>query len=169
MTESLEPRARLQAAVTERTQDTLGHVLTRASRLFNEQALQAVHAAGFPEVRESWIALLRHLDPPGVRSSVLAERLGVTRQAAGQLVSELERAGYLERVADLSDGRAKLVRMTERGLHAWLAGLQALRTLQDDLRHEVGADALSALQSHGSQLLLALQRISTRTPSETHP
>ncbi len=148
-------RDALIARVNQRTQDTLGHLLTRSARLFNEQAVAAVHAAGYPEVRESWVSLLRHLEPDGVRSSTLGERLGITKQAAGQLVSELERVGYLERVPDPSDGRAKLVRMTERGFGAWLAGLDALRELEEDLDREVG---LASLRRDAPELLAALER-----------
>ncbi len=152
-------RDALVARVQARAQDTLGHVLTRASRLFHEQALAAVQAQGYPEVRESWLGLLRHLEPDGVRSSVLGERMGITKQAAGQLVSDLERSGYLERVPDPSDGRAKLVRMTERGFGAWLAGLEALQGLERDLEAEVG---LTRLRRDGWTLLQALERRSER-------
>ena len=151
-------RDQLHARVASRKLDTLGHVLTRVSRLFHEQALQAVHAAGFDDIRESWIQLLRHSEPDGVRSSVLAERLGVTRQAAGQLVNELESHGYLERLPDPTDGRAKLVRMTDRGLAAWATGLEALAALQRDLADELGSTTLSSLNTHGAALLDALER-----------
>jgi DNA-binding MarR family transcriptional regulator len=148
-------RAALLARIDARTQDTLGHLLTRSARLFNEQAVAAVQAAGYPEVRESWVGLLRHLEPDGVRSSVLGDRLGITKQAAGQLVSDLERVGYLERVPDPSDGRAKLVRMTDRGFGAWLAGLDALHTLESELHRVVG---LEGLRRDAPKLLAALVR-----------
>ena len=156
------PRDALHAHIARRKRETLGHVLTAVSRLFHERALAAVHDAGFTEVRASWIVLLRHIDADGVRSSVLADRLGVTRQAAGQLVTELAQRGYLERVPDPSDGRAKLVRMTDRGLSAWATGLDALAALQDDLDSELGPGPLLALHTHGAALLDALER---RTPN----
>jgi DNA-binding MarR family transcriptional regulator len=146
-----------RAVVAARQQDTLGHVLGRAARLFHERALAAVHEAGFPEVQPAWIGLLRHLDEDGVRSSVLAERLGVTPQAAGQLVSELQARGYLERVPDPADGRAKLVRMTDRGWAAWAAGLQALNTLQAELAAAVGSDSIDTLLRVGLDLVAALE------------
>lgn len=160
MTESVihfEERQHLIDQVSKRM-DTLGHVLSRASRLFHEQALEAVHVAGFVEVRESWIGLLRYLTADGVRITELADRLGTTKQAVGQLVNELERAGYLERVPDPSDGRAKLVRMTDRGWGAWLAGLDALSALETALARDIGPDALQLLREHSGALLNALER-----------
>ncbi len=71
------------------------------------------------------------------------------------MVRELERLGYLERVADPTDGRAKLVRMTERGFGAWLAGLEAMAALEAELEAEVG---LRRLRTDGTNLLRALER-----------
>jgi len=150
-------RDALLASIRALEPSTLGHVLTRSARLLNHRVVTAVHAQGFTEVRESWLGMLRHMDPDGVRSTVLAERLQVSKQAAGQLVSELERKGYLERIPDPSDGRAKLVRITQRGLDAWLAGLEAFRALERDLADAIGPDALAALRLHGADLLSFLE------------
>lgn len=46
------------------------------------------------------------------------ERAQVTKQTAGFLVDQLERAGYVERVPDPSDARARLVRVSARGQRA---------------------------------------------------
>ena len=46
----------------------------------------------------------------------LAERLGVTQQAASKAVADLERRGYVERASGAADGRVRHVSLTERGL-----------------------------------------------------
>lgn len=150
-------RHALNEAIAALEPSTLGHLLTRSARLLNERAVRAVHDAGFVEVRESWLGMLRHLEPDGVRSSELAERLRVSRQAAGQLVSELQQHGYLERIPDPSDGRAKLVRITTRGLQAWLAGLSAFRELELELQAALGATNLTTLRELGPRLLAHLE------------
>jgi len=150
-------REELNEAIAALGPSTLGHLLTRSARLLNERALRAVHDAGFVEVRESWLGMLRHLEPDGVRSSELAERLRVSRQAAGQLVSELQQHGYLERIPDPSDGRAKLVRITARGLQAWLAGLSAFRGLELELQTALGVANLNTLRELGPRLLAHLE------------
>src|ERR1700744_5759813 len=60
-------------------------------------------------------SLLWLMDEGGTRSTVLAQRAGVTKQAMSQLVRLMERQGYLEQVPDLTDTRAKVVRITGRG------------------------------------------------------
>ncbi len=58
------------------------------------------------------------VDPEGTRLSVLAARAQIAKQTATALVDRLERAGYVERVPDPADGRARLVRLTPRALEA---------------------------------------------------
>ena len=144
----------------------MGHILETAARLFNERALRAVHDAGYSEVRETWLALIRHLEPEGVRSSVLADRLNRSRQAAGQLVSDLERLGYLERVPDPTDGRAKLVRMTVRGEGARRAGIEASKRLERALACELGQASMSSLQRVGADVVTALGGERSRHPGD---
>lgn len=67
------------------------------------------------ELRPSTAQVIPNLPPDGLRMSELAARLRLTIQRAGQLVGELEEVGYLERVPDPSDGRAKRVIFTRRG------------------------------------------------------
>jgi DNA-binding MarR family transcriptional regulator len=59
--------------------------------------------------------LFESIDPGGTRLTVLAARAGMTHQSMGELVRGLELGGYLERRADPSDGRARLVALTPTG------------------------------------------------------
>jgi DNA-binding MarR family transcriptional regulator len=85
-----------------------------ASRAAADRIFGVVHDAGFTELTLAQSRLLMGVDPEGTRLSVLAERTQIAKQTATSLVDKLERAGYVERVADPSDGRARLVRLTPR-------------------------------------------------------
>ena len=61
-------------------------------------------------------AVIANIDRHGTRASVLADRAGMTRQAMGELIDELEAQGYVERVPDPDDRRAKLIRPTGKTL-----------------------------------------------------
>ena len=67
------------------------------------------------DLHPSHTAVIPNLPASGLRLTELAERLRVSVQRAGQLVQELETAGYVERASDASDARAKLVRYSARG------------------------------------------------------
>ena len=115
-------------------------VFMKAARLLNEHALTIWNATQ-PEhlqIRASHTALMPHLDLEGTRLTTLAERLGVSKQAVGQLVSELEEMGVIKREPDPTDGRAKLVCFTERGLTGLFDGLELLQDLEQELVERVG-------------------------------
>jgi len=70
---------------------------------------------GFTDVRPAHGFAFARLAPAGATVSELATHLGVTRQAAAQLVDELVAKGYVERRRHPDDGRAQLITLTERG------------------------------------------------------
>src|SRR6476469_5743919 len=99
----------------------------KAARLANERALaRAASDPARPPVRAAHTALFPHLDFEGIRLTDLAARVGVTKQAVGQLIDDLARLGMVERVADPTDRRAKRVRFSRRGHAALLHGLGIL-------------------------------------------
>lgn len=59
--------------------------------------------------------VIPNLPEAGLGLTELASRLRVSLQRTGKLVRELEAAGYLQRVADDRDGRAKRVVYTRKG------------------------------------------------------
>ncbi|MDF2146734.1 MarR family winged helix-turn-helix transcriptional regulator [Knoellia sp. p5-6-4] len=83
------------------------------SRAASDRIFGAMHDAGY-HVTIAQGRLLMGVDPEGTRLSVLADRAQIAKQTATSLVDKLERAGYVERVPDPSDGRARLVRLTAR-------------------------------------------------------
>jgi DNA-binding MarR family transcriptional regulator len=116
-------------------------LLFKASRLANEQALARVAASApaGPRVRPAHTALFPHLDFEGIRLTDLAARVGVTKQAVGQLVDDLAQLGMVERVSDPDDSRAKRIRFSRRGHAALLQGLGVLGEIQEELARAIGA------------------------------
>ncbi|NEM07942.1 MarR family transcriptional regulator [Geodermatophilus normandii] len=78
--------------------------------------LATVAAEGFDDLTLAQARLAARIGPHGTRLTDLAEQSLVTKQTAGHLVDQLQRAGYVRRVADPSDARARLVQIAERGL-----------------------------------------------------
>ncbi|CAL9648633.1 hypothetical protein SUDANB1_06535 [Streptomyces sp. enrichment culture] len=76
---------------------------------------EGVLARGFEGVRPAHGFAFARLAPDGATVTDLAVHLGVTKQAASQLVDELVRKGYAERRPHPEDARARLVVLTERG------------------------------------------------------
>lgn len=134
-----------------------GQLLLKAARLYNELAIRAVQSAGHPEIRASHLGIVPHLDLGGTRLTVLAERAGISKQAAGQIVTELEGLGYVERTPDPADGRAKVVRFTKKGLASMSDGLAALDRVAAEVRRRAGDEAVDQLHGALGPVLAALE------------
>lgn len=134
----------------------LGQLLLRSARLFDAIAF-ARFAAHRGDVRRAHLNLMPHLDLEGTRITELARRAEITKQAVGQLVSDLEAAGYVERTPDPTDQRAKIVRLTKEGRRGMLEGLAIFRELQAELADEVGEGAVTRLVEALAEVLPALE------------
>lgn len=142
-------------------------LLFKAARLVNEHALarQAADPAA-PRVRPAHTALFPHLDFEGIRLTDLAAKVGVTKQAVGQLVDDLVELGMVERVNDPQDRRAKLIRFSREGHTALMQGLGVLIELQDALRAAVGERRMRDLHETLKRLITALQSDEVSAHSE---
>jgi len=132
------PRAS-EAAIPQMSRHLIG--LATAMRLrMREGLLERGH-----ELRPSTAQVIPNLPPDGLRMSELAARLRLTLQRAGQLVGELEEVGYLERVPDPSDGRAKRVIFTRRGRTLIRDIDEITRATTEHFASQVGKDRFKLL------------------------
>src|SRR5688572_32611944 len=70
---------------------------------------------GYEEIRPAHGCMFGNMRPHGVRLTDIAESARITKQSVGEIVTDLEKLGYVERIPDLEDKRAKLVRLTQLG------------------------------------------------------
>ena len=87
-----------------------------------------------------------NIDPDGSRLTDLAERARMTKQSVGEVASDLEQRGYVERVPDPSDGRAKIIRLTERGHEAQAIGRGLIDDIERDWAERFGDERVAALR-----------------------
>jgi DNA-binding MarR family transcriptional regulator len=80
-----------------------------------DDLIARLHAAGHTGIRRAHSAVFENLDRDGTRLTALAERAHMTHPAMSELVGSVERLGYVERVPDPTDGRARIVRFTPAG------------------------------------------------------
>lgn len=92
----------------------LAYLAYFAGMQFNRAVLDALHAAGHAEVRQSHGFVIQHLVAGPLLITELAQRMGVTQQAASKSVAEMESLGYLE-AAPSKDARSRPVRLSRRG------------------------------------------------------
>ena len=92
-------------------------------------------ARGYTDLRPAHFAVFQHLAPDGSRITELADEAQITKQSMSALVSHVEACGYVEYAPDPKDGRAKIVRLTERG---WALNTAAREIMQETEREWAG-------------------------------
>lgn len=101
---------------------------------------------GFEGLRFRHGSVFRFIEADGSRLTALAERSGLTKQAIGEVVDELELLGYIERTADPDDGRAKIIRLTERGVEGQVAAAWILGDIEQRWARHLGRDWIAMLR-----------------------
>ncbi|MEU9828200.1 MarR family winged helix-turn-helix transcriptional regulator [Micromonospora chersina] len=130
----------------------LGLLCYIAYRAMETRVFEALAAAGFDDVTTAQGRVFARIGPKGTRVTELAEQAQITKQTAGFLVDQLERAGYVRRVPDSTDARARLVQIAPRG--------QAAVAIARTVEAEVEAEWTRHLGKQGvGQLRRALTRL----------
>jgi DNA-binding MarR family transcriptional regulator len=111
-------------------------------------AVRQLHAQlsdlGHGDIRDGHGCVFGFIDlDTGTRLTELAERSGLTKQAVGEAVTELERLGYLERLPDPKDGRAKLIKLTDWGVDAVLKGRRVFAEIEAGWAEQLGPELLA--------------------------
>ncbi|ADB34269.1 transcriptional regulator, MarR family [Kribbella flavida DSM 17836] len=93
----------------------LGLLLFIPYRALESRVFEALAAAGFDDFTPAQARVFQRIGRNGTRLTELADQAQVTKQTAGFLVDQLERAGYVRRTPDPTDARARLVQIADRG------------------------------------------------------
>lgn len=141
------------AALRAWREQTLYRLLLRATRAETTETLKRLRARGHTTVTMVYTNLLANLDTEGTTISALARRAGVTRQAASQVLLEIERDGYVTREPDPLDGRAVLVRQTPKGRALLQDALEVVAELEAEYAQHLSHDDLDALRQTLAALL----------------
>jgi DNA-binding MarR family transcriptional regulator len=123
--------------------------------------------AMYADIRPTHGCVFRFVHGDGMRLTELAARAGLTKQSVGEIVDDLTHLGYIERFPDPTDKRAKLIRLTPKGLEAQRIGLSSFTRLEEGWADTFGADRIGALRSLLEEIALA--KAPDAVPELAHP
>jgi len=129
--------------------------MARAVKQARGALIEAVRSALHGDrsiLRAAHTQVFENLDPEGTRLTTLAERAQISHQSMGEMVDELVKHGFLERLPDPADRRARLIRPSARGRVVLGNAAGQLRLLHD--RWEGELDGISV-----AQVVLALDTL----------
>ena len=102
--------------------------------------------AGHPAIRQGHGCVFRFIHEGGSRLTELAESSGLSKQAVGEVVDDLEKLGYVERAQDPQDGRAKVIKLTELGADAHRTALGIFADIERDWADRYGAERVATMR-----------------------
>jgi DNA-binding MarR family transcriptional regulator len=131
----------------------LGRLLLQAHRALATELREGMSERGYPDIRPGHAVVFMHIDRrSGTRLTDLARRARMTKQGMMLVVDDLEGRGYVRRISDEEDGRAKIVRLTARGRRYVAEARRAMAAVEGRARRDLGDRRYDALRSSLSLL-----------------
>jgi DNA-binding MarR family transcriptional regulator len=124
----------------------IGVLLFIPYRAMENRVFAALADAGYADFTVAQARVVQRIGPNGTRLTELAEQAQITKQTAGFLVDQLEKAGYVQRVPDPTDGRARLVCIAERGAKAAALANRVVADIEAEWTEHLGAQHMRQLR-----------------------
>jgi DNA-binding MarR family transcriptional regulator len=106
-----------------------------------QEIFAQVQDAGHPGFTRATFPLWRFEGLDGRQPSDIVLTSGLSKQAVNDQLGALERLGYLERIPHPSDGRGRIVRLTERGRDLDRAVRVAAQQVEEEWTRQIGEPA----------------------------
>ncbi|MFD5463544.1 MarR family winged helix-turn-helix transcriptional regulator [Kitasatospora sp. NPDC127059] len=126
--------------------------LLLAFRTIIDELHERIAREGHPDLRPMHGFVFQAIGPHGTTAVELGRRLGVSKQAAGKTVENLEQLGYVERGSDPADARRKVVRLTDRGVDCLVRSARIFDELRAEWSATLGEEQLRRIEDGLRQL-----------------
>lgn len=140
--------------MTQRTEYPLIALLQDVQRQMGDELHARLRKLGYEEIRPAHGCVFGNMQPHGVRLTDIADRARITKQSVGEIVTNLEELGYVERIPDPADRRAKLVRLTPLGREVQRAARATFAEIEDEWGERIGTKKVAALRAALEELSL---------------
>lgn len=135
----------------ERGDQNTGLLLFYPYRAMEARVLARLQEAGY-DVTAAQGRVFARIGPNGTRLSDLAAQARVTKATAGFIVDQLERSGLVARTPDPTDGRARLVTITDAGAGAVRLAAEEVAAVEGEWVAHVGERRMAELRRTLRQL-----------------
>jgi DNA-binding MarR family transcriptional regulator len=117
----------------------IGQLLVQMTRLFRKDLFARLsEQAGLAGIRPSHLHVFANMVGGGRRLTELADAASMSLPSMQELVDDLERRGIVAREPDPSDGRAKLIVLTDTGLAALAPAGSIIAGLEREYADRIG-------------------------------
>lgn len=127
----------------QRSRDNFAlHLLGVRNHMESEVIGRFARKGSHKDLRLGFSSYIALIGQRGMRLTQLAKILGISRQACNKAANLIVDAGYVKRIDDLNDARAKLMVLTKRGKKLREDGLKALADLDDQFVELAGHSSI---------------------------
>jgi len=138
----------------------LGRLLLEGHRVLASDLASELGERGYPDTRPGHAAVFVHIDRrSGTRLTELARRARMTKQGMMLTVDDLEERGFVRRVPDPEDARAKVVRLTARGRRCAAECRRAVQAVESRARRLLGDRSYEMLREALEDLVVNASEI----------
>jgi MarR family transcriptional regulator, temperature-dependent positive regulator of motility len=136
----------------------LGQLLHDLANDFQRRTLNKCRLRGHSKIRGAHSAILEHMDTDGMCLTELAQRVGISQQATGKLIRDLERNGYAHSHIDSRDKRSRIIRLSERGVALIRDFEEILEEIRREYRSAIGEEAMQTFEQQLQRTARVLHR-----------
>jgi DNA-binding MarR family transcriptional regulator len=129
-------------------------LLDAATEAYLEQFRRELEESGYADLRPTHGCVFRFVREDGMRLTELATHADMTKQSVGELVDDLVDLGYVQRVPDPEDRRAKLICLTEKGIQAQRVGFGLIDEIEDRWAERFGSERIGDLREILEQIVM---------------
>jgi DNA-binding MarR family transcriptional regulator len=134
---------------------TLAALLDSAATAMLVEFRGKLEQSGYAEIRPSHGCVFRFIGEDGMRLTELAAYAGMTKQSVGEVVDDLVTLGYVERIPDPADRRAKLIQLTARGQDARVVGYSLFTKIEESWVERYGEERIAELRALLEEIVTA--------------
>ena len=139
-----------------RSAENTVHDLIAVANDLRRHITEDLRRRGYDSLRPTFGPLLARIWHEAIPQGRLADELGVSVQAASQTITLAEAAGYVTREPNPSDGRSKLVVISDAGRRFVEHGVEAIETRAAHYTEVLGARRLERFESALARVRVAL-------------
>jgi DNA-binding MarR family transcriptional regulator len=139
------PNAKRRMAKGSKTR--LAIDLQRLWTLFGERYNQGMAQTRYSDQRISSGQVFGYIEDEGLTLTELARRAGISKQSMAELVDRLHALGYLQRVPDFRDRRAKLIMTTDKGERQIETSRAVIRSIEAEWTRTLGKKRFEQLKA----------------------
>ena len=134
-------------ALTAQRFTSVARLLHEAFGVCRDRVLDKLTSHGHPSINMSHGVVLRNMDVEGTPLSIVTKRAGLSRQAVAKVAGQLEALGYVTASRDPTDRRAKILKLSSKGMRLFAHSIEAYGAFEDELAQRIGRRRLEQFRT----------------------